>query len=222
MLELLTAAADVITVLGASQSVVDFIRDSRGKEDQRFQKFLLEMVTISRAWKQFHQEYHTIIHSMRKLEQAVRLNEARHVGDLSRHEIIAAMTDANLKTAYEDMPFRLLSSKVRILQTFEEESAVAARAKENLRTTSFLSVMEAIDKLKSARRFAMRDHERVCAFLAWGLKNYSNTDWKEHNREELVEFSPVFQLHFHNVITQSDVAIIAVLDIYEQFISKRN
>ena len=224
MLELLAIAAEVAEILGVSTELVGKLRNTKADARDVQLLFLRQVVDVSRSWKDVHQKYHSIMDEMGELsvllDPIVPGIGTRGSPDISSDEIKRALNRPGLVTAYGEFRYSLESSIERIRDTFSDTAEHLDATIRNIKNSPVSRLSDNLMNMRDARRRALAAHQDVCEFLTWGHGNYDATHWNEHRRAELTRFRRTVKTEFGSVIRHSDVALIATLGIYEEFINK--
>lgn len=223
-IQLLSLAANVAQILGVSIQIVDKVKGSKADPREGYFLFLKELVQVSRAWKEFHQYYHLILGDVQALKNTIdRGREGKNpkqLDNISAEDISDIMNSHTLVAFYEDFSIKLSRPSGRIEKTFSPDIRQLDVIITEISQNPISNIENNISSLRECRDIVLRNHGRVCEFMKWGMANYRIGNWTKNKRGELLEYSRCLSVDFPNVIKESDRALINILSVYEEFLSK--
>lgn len=230
MSELINAVGAVASVLGFSMQTIDIINkrivSANQKEIQEINNSFKSLIFIrnpAKAWKDFHMVYSSLHTPFLRLYETVSDGN----GHQKPEESIAPGTlkqlfqEPTMMSALTDIEQRLETATDTLKTISERRKATKADYEElNSKGGIFSELSLHCRTINNALDNALSLHQRFCKFFDQIEVYKTKNLWDAKSVHFIVENRPLYVNAVDNMLTYSDGAVMALLDIYIRIVSE--
>lgn len=222
---ILETVASFASIIGLSMQLVDKYKDKYPEEVSEAMSALKAMSVTGQTWKEVHTKYHAIERNINTVLSPLEeiSNGARRTlpaNQVNAHLLRQSFYDANWQNYIESHEAEIKP----FIDTLNHAASKAAKSGDqvlsDLRDKGAFQIAEKISVLVINQAKIVELHREFVSFLRNVKSELSNETWGEQQVELVLQNRELLRTRLPMIIGNTDRALMAILDLYNEIISE--